>query len=1515
MTVLGKVAVPKPLNLPSQRLENHGVDPNVEIVPKGTLSWGTRTSSSGTNVWGSSSADSKASSPSHLSGRPTSGGSGTRPSTAGSDRVNETAGSAWGPNSRPSSASGILSSDQSSLSSLRPHSAEPRPASSHLSRFAESVSDSQGTWGASGTSERLGMVPSKKEDFSLSSGDFPTLGSEKDQSSNISESKDHGSRTIRGSAPGGEALVKDEMGLAFDRSKRDGSESVREGLQPSMENWQGDHQQYYNPNIPPQHFDAWRGPMNAPPGVWYRGPQGGPAGPPFGPPVGPGGFPIEPFPYYPPQIPPQAFPNSQPVPPPRGVPRGHQPNSGNPYRPKMHDGFMHPGMPYRPGFYPPPMAYDGYYGPPRGYCNLNEPDIPFMSMGANHPVYDGRYPVPNAPGPSDSHARAGGPAGKKKSNDVEFFDSGDSRMQSKFLSKQQGEWDGKEQAENREHNPPVLALHPAKAEKNIAKPRKYEWGDEDDGDDIYSPAQVDGGGNYVLETVRAKASQSSKPTDNYGIKKSESVSASPVVSSPKELESPFPSTAKDATLMRKIEGLNAKARSSDGRADSLSIREDQKYGLDAAIGKVDTFPHKYSNAAPMERNSISEASFSRGAVGPRDNRMVHQTAAPISRRSYHGMSDRPDHGGKGKFGNQPADGWQRRPMSAEIPNVVLASKPESDHNFLEVAEIHQPSKDDGRFSMKLQDSTGNQAQRDKRRELAQQRALQLKREEEERIRDQKAKAQAKLEDLNRRTQSGDASNPVANKSVSSETSKNQQEGRDVEYTESVYNAGSPSLVVQLKTEGALVYDENKKQVVDSAITSKVVPVQTSRVNESVETLLLKQDVVNARIRDGKSSSELDEGSVSGNRSTGYKQKQNNTAVKIFKENSIAVDSREGRKSPTDTSVKDCEPIASSNQPYLTNHCNNISQSSVAERTSSRSSKSKNRQDDGPLVSSAVTTAPTQISPSKSTQKIKMPQAPPSLQLSFGTIQVAVHGESGLEMSDQPSSLLSEDTHGKVNSQLKPQHARRMPRSQQVNNKLRTNDAAVWAPVRPLNKVDVSEDATANTDLKQGPESGTSAKNDNPVHGSSRSKRAEMERYIPKPVAKELAEQVGMQPIVSSVGTSTHKDNLNVQPVDSATVDAGSLVELEQGLVKHSKTGKAHGAWRQRVSTEYSHAKNIRQRPSSSSSSSDPSKSYREDVSRIRSKPEPDQFQAVTKSVSEMNDSGSEIASLNSVVPAPEMHHAPKDAVITGKGKRYSYGGHKRSGNGQNNDNKNISSAESDSSHVQSHCPDINQPERAITPKENRATPERAPSQWQPKAYAHSVGQKGNKITGSQGGGGEVSKVHKKDNPLQQRRKTSPQHNESNEVDGSHSGLVSESKAEGNHEPRRGRNLTSYKSLNQNPVEELELGVADSVDVQHLQQFSAGSRRNANHVNRSGRGHESHGDLSAQGNRQHDRPRHMHYEYQPVGSLDYKKTNFEGQGDAIRNAGSRNRGRGHSHPRRGGGNFRVPRSEHLQVATD
>lgn len=133
---------------------NHLTDwRNCLIIYRGSSGWGSRPSSSASNPWGSSAlspnTDGSASSPSHLSGRPSSGGSGSRPSTAGSERTHERSSNAWGVSSRPSSASGISSNQ----TSLRPHSAETRPNSSQLSRFAEPVSEVVSR-GPVGTAER-----------------------------------------------------------------------------------------------------------------------------------------------------------------------------------------------------------------------------------------------------------------------------------------------------------------------------------------------------------------------------------------------------------------------------------------------------------------------------------------------------------------------------------------------------------------------------------------------------------------------------------------------------------------------------------------------------------------------------------------------------------------------------------------------------------------------------------------------------------------------------------------------------------------------------------------------------------------------------------------------------------------------------------------------------------------------------------------------------------------------------------------------------------------------------------------------------------------------------------------------------------------------------------------------------------------------------------------------------------------------------------------------------------------
>lgn len=366
--------------------------------------------------------------------------------------------------------------------------------------------------------------------------------------------------------------------LSGNTRRRDGSQHAEDGIQHAGEKRQGDPPPYLNANVPPQHFEAWHGPpINPPPGVWYRGPPGGP---PYATPLGPGGFPIEPFPYYRPQIPPAALTNSQPVPPPGAGPRGPHPKNGDMYRPHIPDAYIRPGMPIRPGFFPGPMAFDGYYGPPMGYCNANERDIPFMGMPANPSVYN-RHSCDNAPDPGNNHARAGphGSTGKTfVPEQVELGHPDGSRGTHKVILKQHNEWDEKQDEDKWEDAVPASAPYPGKREPPRASPKKNEWGLEDKKDEeIYSGQKTHGGDacsrNFVnqgssSDSVKVKLPENggkAKAVDDGLVTKSQNA-----VSSFPQPAQFAPATSKDPTLIRKIECLNAKARASDGRPDSAS---------------------------------------------------------------------------------------------------------------------------------------------------------------------------------------------------------------------------------------------------------------------------------------------------------------------------------------------------------------------------------------------------------------------------------------------------------------------------------------------------------------------------------------------------------------------------------------------------------------------------------------------------------------------------------------------------------------------------------------------------------------------------------------------------------------------------------------------------------------------------------------------------------------------------------------------------------------------------------
>ncbi|KAI3765850.1 hypothetical protein L2E82_15896 [Cichorium intybus] len=825
MTVLGKVAVPKPINLPSQKLENHGLDPNVEIVPKGSLSWGSRPSSSTSNPWGSSAvspnSDGNTVSPRHQSNRPSSGGGLSRPSTAGSDRTHEPSNTAtWGPNSRPSSASGVLTSNQSSLTTSRPLSSETRPGSSHLSRFAEPVYDNSMAWGPNATADKL-SIPSKGNDFSLSSGDFPTLGSEKDHTTKSNDPHDQDSHVS----------AKERNEISQPDSKSGSVETwTRDGPPHVEEKWQGEphQQQYMNPNVPPQHFDAWRGPpMNAP-GVWYRGPPP-PAGPPY-PPVPHGGFPMEPFPYYRPQIPPNLA-NSQQGPPPG--PRGHHPRNGDFYRPQMPDAFIRPGMPMRPGFYPGPVPYEGYFGPPMGYNhnpnpNPNDRDNPFMGMPPGPPgppVYN-MCPPQNPSELNDPHFRGGGPGRGPVGNMFvpEQLDSAppeEPRGPYKVLRKRENERNADVDEGNWEQNtgPNSLVLekneHPRPSfHKNdrLTDTRRNEDMPSRRNTHVENPpTRMLGNQNYP--------SHSKASSESWG-KKSE------IVEAPQEI----PANPKDSSLIQKIEGLNAKVRASD--IASGNVREEQK---NRVVNPKDSSTLTFGSISNTEDLALNP-------VKDNTSKSTIASAPVISRQPHHVVR-------KGRPNNQDNDGWRKK-------SPVLDS--DSNQNVDHVSTENPETKNTGEPLTPMVDPADGQAQRARMRELAKQRAIQLQKEEEERIREQKAKALAKLEELNRRTLAADGTTQTAEGTSVVEPEK---ENVDVDKKPSEPDTGASKheatgWEMDTKSQEPVVHVSKKSEQEQEPVVShdlpltaetKTVPIQKGKRNNKSSKSKPKVDSVEADV--------------------------------------------------------------------------------------------------------------------------------------------------------------------------------------------------------------------------------------------------------------------------------------------------------------------------------------------------------------------------------------------------------------------------------------------------------------------------------------------------------------------------------------------------------------------------------------------------------------------------------------------------------------------------------------------
>ncbi|KAL9239613.1 hypothetical protein vseg_013921 [Gypsophila vaccaria] len=1504
MTVLGKVAkvaVPKPLNLPSQRLENHGLDPNVEIVPKGTLSWGSKPSSASSNAWATSalspSTDGGSSSPSHLAGRPLSS-SGTRPSTAGSEKVHDSNVNSWGPNSRPSSASGVLGSNHTSLTSLRPRSAETRPGSSHLSRFAEPSPEVSRPWGAAATSERTG----DKEGFSLSSGDFPTLGSEKDESKRNSEPLDvsHGRP---GSSSGGPKSMSDSIEIANDGARdtdmrghswrEDRLPFVEDGQRPNMDRWQEDPHVYPNPNIGPPHFDSWRGPPSVNPqgGVWYRGP---PVPTPYGGPVPPGGFPMEPFPYYRPQVPAPALANSQPIPPPGPGSHGHHPKNGDMYRPHMPESFMRPVGPMRPGFYPPPVPFDGYYRPPMGFCNPNERDFAFMGMANGPPVYN-RPINQNAPYQNSSHPRSEGRGHEKVDPGLLHAPRGDHAI----LAKPNGGWNQNEK-EKWGHRVPTDGLDREKGILSNTTLKENAWGDDHKKSKIV---------DYV--EISAKDDVSSRPRDNRF--HSNNPPNSMLSKNVSNVEDPGtgPATdnlasSKDHTLIQKIEGLNAKARASGGSQDAIHEEE-----LTERVQVVNVRAHQSMDKAETE--VVLERHYPTGVLVPLspDTSVVASEksgdSVPTSgpRTAIHGAQNRGTRHGKGSFDGQKPSGWGRKPQSQSVQSAGSTLKTNDGvvyHNTtVQPSEVHKPNIEKGEGESAIPDIDCTDTQRAKMREIAKQRAIQLQKEEEERIREQKAKALAKLEELNRRSAVTQGVDAPSQKTIVPPGVLKSDDLRDDPVLEVTSIAG-PSAVLSDKT--AQINENGAAIVVDS--TSTTLRHAGAEIKKNAQ-----QNPSSSQIQSPTENVNFEDGA--GNRTTpkvrdvpkhklaGYKPLQNVPPEKNLSQNSILIGQivviKDHKMEFPNQEVAVGSKVDEGSGKELPEMAFASDLAASHKRRSNKSGKNKQKVESSNPVSPNDRDLGHAVSASAGDNAS-------NVLANSSPVQLSADAKEPSKVLDAHSSVSREDVHGRMNNSWKAQHSRKARSSQgnKISEKSQSNDSVVWAPVHSHKKIDIVD----QTSQKSSEPLVSSAVGESRPLSSSKTKRAEMERYVPKPVAKELAQGSTQQPPTllvdhPPIAKASQESSSGTDGREKVPQGSEHVVKVGPAVESKNRHPKSHGSWRQRVSSESSAAQSLQSSSAGSTNKNiHPSgeQTARPNESTIIEPLRRPSELSVDASVSDgwniVNDSSSK---------SPAALTGGKDHPSSRKGRSHPFKGQKASGN-------NLDHKDSNAGATDSHTTEVSHKEKIMSPRERRAASDRSAPHWQPKSQASSTyNEQGNRSHGGQNHMTEDIKGVKAVTGSDSGAHSGSHYNQSakDPRPGTEDKAMYDMGRQESKRENRGPYVKGRPHSESQGVEaEFESASSEGADRRNDQRPSSGYRKNPNYVGRMNRVQDSRGDWSTMepDNHQHysstnpERQRQTaQYEYQPVGpyNSNESESQFENQ---YRGPNFRERGR----PRRGRGNF-------------
>ncbi|XP_008810073.2 protein MODIFIER OF SNC1 1 [Phoenix dactylifera] len=1299
------------------------------------------------------------------------------------------------------------------------------------------------------------------------------------------------------------------------------------GAPPNM-HWQMEPQhvqQYPSLNMTPHQFDSWRGPpLHSPDGIWYRG--GGLGGPcrPTGP---PGGFPADHFGYYP-----QFPPNSEPVPRQGAGQGGYRPNNGETYRHVPPNSFMvasHPVLPARPGVYQAPVPYDGYHGMPQaGFCSYSEREVPFLGVASRPGVYN-QHPHHNGNlNPGQFHVRPGGhdPPMATESDQAHGTHQG----QYKVLLKQH---DRLEDNKLQETGQPVVSNPPHldKGSKPGGSAQEESWCTNSRKDEQavlgrskpdcegFSKPSSDFEGHSSEPVIMDSQNNSDKATDGILMRPETANSVA-------HDRQGYPITKKNATLIEKIEGLNNKARSADGHSEvtPFSFRE-EKTKLKAATRKADHSTTTIcSNVIPMENapssgmvippsgelnsstinNDLKSSSDWKAVPGPSESQIIVVGKSDSSELGEVGHSHnykrdnatraRVDYHAKSRSNSQVDDGWTKESPGRDSSVIINVTNGEDGpqvgvhdgHSSQEAAteELHHAINSVS-YTSSL-DSLDYQAQRAKMKEIAAQRAKQLQMEEEERTREQKAKALAKLEELNRRS-SAQSSKQKSNDAIPTRTDMQhkQDSGADAALKTDATNNEVPGVMLAENSDALIQATDSKPKDLhapaelpsDVASHTSTNVTQDSAVSHD-PSLVLKQETNSTVVASQKMGSHIHDTSISKHKHMGYRRRQNMSTEKNAGEKLVASGNMESQKNLVEMAV---HASISDSLPH------NEDPSVQHKKKNTKNSRNKNKLDEAPMSSTTPSLGQTEEGIEKGPIDCQKTHPPASV---VETVSVPAQNSSEIPgtqgskdvivtSSKHEWSKATEEARARTSNQWKPQPPRRSARNQQgikPGDKFHASEAVVWAPVKQQNKneqqpVEISQSNMTDAGRQ------SLEKKEHDIQNGMKTKRAEMERYVPKPVAKEMSQQENSrQPSFLKQGASSDKSGK--PEFDSRSLDSGRPDGLVVGKTefpadtkngeenKPSRRGRTHASWRQRNSAESASAFQSSGEGSGSSGAKvvqNPSDQHQllKPDSQLEKQFKSDEWDS-------NNDNAvptEPIASLAGV----------KDEGITSRQRRQQFKVHRVAGNNHAPaGNKDLQTGIDDKSDIQTPASDLNEPDlRNASKTENKNSGgEHMRSHWKPKSHANSHKQ------GNRGNGGQRIAFHSGRSDKEFASKGF----ESNSLQEDANALIQKNGVgESHQEAKRYMKVTVDPSKqqihtpNQDVPINAELG-PENVEAQHEHQVIPAPRRHGQHNGRFNRGQEAAyrgRDPGQDAGRQNfhrngdRRKTNSQYEYQPIGPYD------------------------------------------------